>query len=72
MTCLRLSQVFIYVVAQTTDVQKTFDLLQFCHEYNCSPASTYALGVHGDGILLKAKVQDSIEWCPNLFPGCKE
>ena len=54
MTCLRPSQVFTFVVAQTTDVQ-------FCHEYNCSPASTYARGMHGDGILLKTKVQDSIE-----------
>ena len=70
MPCLRPSLVLPSVLAQATEEQTTLwrnhptrhqDLLQFCHDYNCSPANTYALGMHGDGVPFKAKMQDSIE-----------
>jgi hypothetical protein len=33
----------------------------FCLKYNQSPQTTYPIGLHGDGVPFKAKMQDSIE-----------
>lgn len=37
------------------------DVSEFCATWGCTRASTFAIGLHGDGVPFKAKMEDSLE-----------